>query len=105
MDEFHDILTLPGSASLGVNKQNNGGAQQLRHSQSTNNLRNDGGLLDPLRRLLRPSLQTLGALYRNGKPTPGTPPQAPTDNYRIQLLRLKITQVGVLRCIDTRVTR
>ena len=94
MDEFHDILTLPGSASLGVNKQNNGGAWQLRHSQSTTDLRNDRGLLDPLRRLLRPSLQTLGALYRSGKPTPSTPTSAPIHDYRIQLLRLKIAQVS-----------
>jgi len=90
MDEFHDILTLPGSAGLGVNNHNNGGARHLSRKTDL-----ETGLLNPLRYLLRPSLQSLGSWYRNGSPTSiVTQASAPNEDYKVQVLRLKLGQVS-----------
>jgi len=94
MDFLHDILALPGSVGFGTGQYKNNGLDYSNERPSAG--RQD--LFDPLRRLIRPSIDALGDVYRQAHLPNGVPTGRPTHDYRIQLLKLSLAQVG-LPCI------
>lgn len=92
MDFLHDILALPGSVGLGLAqaKDNNGFISSTDGTQS--------GLLDPLRRLLQDRFEPLSNAYNNSSHTlpDGTSDGAQGQDIRVQALRARLDQVGLL---------
>lgn len=89
MDVLHDLLAFPGSVGLGINNHNNHGDEVSVERPKHHDTRHPG-ILSPLRNLLRPSLDTLGGIYRNGEPA-----SKPGD-YRVQVLKLRLSQVRTI---------
>ena len=96
MELFDDRLALPGSVGLGLKRKN---GQMTGKAQAEASAY--GALLTPLRRLLRPSLDSLGSLYRYGGLFDAQSQDRPGADYRAEVLKLRLKQVRTVLYRDS----